>query len=100
MEIPESIRSAVETVVRSWYDDEKIRDVTVESWVDDIGDDALKVHVFVDPDTKREDLGPTMVGLHGKIMNVLKGGREGTLPVHPVDPHAPGVVRQCLSPSL
>ena len=40
MEIPEDIRSAVETVVRSWYDDEKIRDVNVESWVDDIGDDC------------------------------------------------------------
>ena len=80
MEIPESIRSAVETVVRSWYNDEKIRDVTVQFWVDDIGDDALKVHVFVDPDTKREDLGPTMVGLHGEIMNVLTGDVKGRYP--------------------
>ena len=80
MEISEDIRSAVETVVRSWYDDEKIRDVTVESWIDDIGDNSLKVHVFVDPDTKREDLGRTSVGLARRIMGVLTGDVKGLYP--------------------
>lgn len=80
MEVAEDIRSAVEAVVRSWYNDEKIRDVTVESWVDDIGDDSLKVHVFLDPDTKHQDLGRTMVGLQRRIMGVLTGDVKGRYP--------------------
>ena len=89
MEISEDIRSTVETVVRSWYNDEKIRDVTVQFWVDDVGDDALKVHVFVDPDTKREDLGRTTAGLHGEIMNVLTGDVKGLYPYTRLIPMRP-----------
>ena len=80
MEVSEDIRSTIETIVRARFKTEKIRDVTVESWVDDLGDDSLKVHVFVDPDITEEDFGDTTVGLPRKIMNVLTGDVKGRYP--------------------
>ena len=83
--IPDDVKAAIKKVFTDRLKPEKLQDVDVAPWVDHLGVDSLKIHVYVDKDTTREDL--TDDGLDGspmcmqrQVMEVLTGDLEGLYP--------------------
>ena len=85
IKIPDDVKATIKKVFTDRLKPEKLQDVDVAPWVDHLGVESLKIHVYVDKDTTREDL--TDDGLDGspmsmqrQVMEVLTGDLEGLYP--------------------
>ena len=85
IKIPDDVKAAIKKVFTDRLKPEKLQDVDVAPWVDHLGVESLKIHVYVDKDTTREDL--TDDGIDGspmrmqrQVMEVLTGDLEGLYP--------------------
>ena len=85
IKIPDDVKAAIKKVFTDRLKLEKFQDVEVAPWVDHLGVDSLKIHVYVDKDTTQADL--TDEGIRGnpmcmqrQVMEVLTGDLEGLYP--------------------
>ena len=85
IKIPDDVKATIKKVFTDRLKPEKLQDVDVAPWVDHLGVESLKIHVYVDKDTTREDL--TDDGIDGspmrmqrQVMEVLTGDLEGLYP--------------------
>lgn len=86
MEISEKNLAAVKKVVYDAFDNGKVKDVTMRFGFDSLGEEIVRVRLYVLRGTRKEDYRGRVFHLPEDIYNVLDGDLKGMSPYIEVRP--------------